>query len=147
MSTLNQVTLIGRLGADVEAKAMPSGEAVANFRIATGEKWKDKKTGEMKESTEWHSIVAFGRTAEIASQYLSKGSLVCIVGQLRTRKWADKSGVDRYSTEIVSNRLTMLTGGGSVGGSRDRQPEQQSYAPQPQASAPAEPFVDDDIPF
>ena len=114
---INKVILIGNLGQDPETKAMPSGTTVCNLRIATSESWKDKQTGETKEQTEWHTVAMFGRLAEIAGEYLRKGSQVYIEGRLRTRKWQDKNGNDRYSTEIVANEMQMLGGrGGGMGG-------------------------------
>ena len=114
---VNKVILIGNLGADPETRAMPSGSSVANLRIATSESWRDKQTGEQQERTEWHRVALFGRLAEIASEYLRKGSQVYIEGSLRTRKWQDKQGNERYSTEIVGNELQMLGGrGGGAGG-------------------------------
>jgi len=114
---VNKVILIGNLGADPETRAMPSGTTVANLRIATSESWRDKQTGEQQERTEWHRVALFGRLAEVAGEYLRKGSKVYIEGSLRTRKWQDKEGKDRYSTEIVGNDLQMLGGrGGASGG-------------------------------
>lgn len=105
---VNKVILIGNLGADPETRAMPSGMTATNLRIATSESWKDKQSGENKERTEWHSVTAFGRLAEIMGEYLKKGSKVYIEGSLRTRKWQDKSGNDRYTTEIVAAEMQML---------------------------------------
>ena len=115
---INKVILIGNLGADPETRAMPSGTTVANLRIATSESWRDKQTGEQQERTEWHRVAFFGRLAEVAGEYLRKGSQVYVEGSLRTRKWQDKQGNDRYSTEIVGNELQMLggRGGGAAGG-------------------------------
>jgi single-strand DNA-binding protein len=114
---INKVILVGNLGQDPDTKAMPSGMTVCNIRIATSDSWKDKTSGEMKEQTEWHSVAMFGRLAEIAGEYLKKGSQVYIEGRLRTRKWQDKSGNDRYTTEIVANEMQMLGGrGGGMGG-------------------------------
>jgi single-strand DNA-binding protein len=113
---VNKVILIGNLGADPETRAMPSGSTVANLRIATSESWRDKTSGEQQERTEWHRVALFGRLAEIASEYLRKGSQVYIEGSLRTRKWQDKQGNERYSTEIVGNDLQMLGGRGGPGG-------------------------------
>jgi single-strand DNA-binding protein len=114
---INKVILIGNLGQDPDTKAMPSGMTVCNIRLATSESWKDKQSGEMKEQTEWHSVAMFGRLAEIAGEYLRKGSQVYIEGRLRTRKWQDKQGNDRYTTEIVANEMQMLGGrGGGMGG-------------------------------
>ena len=113
---INKAILVGNLGQDPETKAMPSGMTVCNLRIATSESWKDKTTGEMKEQTEWHSVAMFGRLAEISGEYLRKGSQVYIEGRLRTRKWQDKSGNDRYTTEIVANEMQMLGSRGGMGG-------------------------------
>jgi single-strand DNA-binding protein len=114
---INKVILIGNLGADPETRAMPSGTTVANLRVATSESWRDKQTGEQQERTEWHRVALFGRLAEIAGEYLRKGSQVYIEGSLRTRKWQDKQGNERYSTEIVGNELQMLGGrGGAAAG-------------------------------
>lgn len=113
---VNKVILIGNLGQDPESRAMPSGKAVTNLRIATSETWRDKQTGEMKEQTEWHTVVMFDRLAEIAKDYLRKGSKVYVEGRLRTRKWQDKSGQDRYTTEITANELQMLDTKGAGGG-------------------------------
>jgi single-strand DNA-binding protein len=114
---VNKVIIIGNLGADPETRAMPSGTTVANLRVATSESWRDKQTGEQQERTEWHRVALFGRLAEVAGEYLRKGSQVYIEGSLRTRKWQDKQGNDRYSTEIVGNDLQMLGGRGGGGGS------------------------------
>lgn len=118
---INKVILIGNLGADPETRAMPSGMTVANIRVATSENWKDKQSGENKERTEWHSVALFGRLGEIAGEYLKKGSKVYIEGSLRTRKWQDKQGQDRYTTEIIANEMQMLDsrGGGMGGGGGD----------------------------
>jgi single-strand DNA-binding protein len=113
---INKVILIGHLGADPESRAMPSGSSVANLRIATTESWRDKQSGEQQERTEWHRVALFGRLAEIATEYLRKGSQVYIEGSLRTRKWQDKQGNERYSTEIVGNEMQMLGGRGGAGG-------------------------------
>jgi single-strand DNA-binding protein len=113
---VNKVILVGTLGKDPETRYMPSGSAVTNLRIATNEQWKDKQTGEQQERTEWHSIAMFGRLAEIAAEYLRKGSQVYIEGKLRTRKWQDKEGKDRYSTEIVADEMQMLGGKGGGAG-------------------------------
>src|SRR5579863_3193111 len=113
---INKVILIGHLGADPETRAMPSGMTVANMRLATTESWKDKQSGEQQERTEWHNVALFGRLGEIAAEYLRKGSQVYIEGRLRTRKWQDKEGRDRYTTEIVGNEMQMLGGRGGSGG-------------------------------
>jgi single-strand DNA-binding protein len=113
---VNKVILVGNLGADPETRAMPSGTTVANLRIATSESWRDKQSGEQQERTEWHRVALFGRLGEIAAEYLKKGSQVYIEGSLRTRKWQDKQGQERYSTEIVGNDMQMLGGRGGGGG-------------------------------
>jgi single-strand DNA-binding protein len=110
---VNKVIIVGNLGKDPETRYMPSGSAVTNLRIATTEAWKDKQSGEQQERTEWHAVAMFGRLAEIAAEYLRKGSQVYIEGKLRTRKWQDKEGKDRYTTEIVADEMQML---GSKGG-------------------------------
>jgi len=113
---VNKVIIIGNLGADPETRAMPSGTTVANLRVATSESWRDKQTGEQQERTEWHRVALLGRLAEVAGEYLRKGSQVYIEGSLRTRKWQDKQGNERYSTEIVGNDMQMLGGRGGAGG-------------------------------
>lgn len=145
---INKVILIGNLGQDPETKYMPSGSAVTNLRIATSEVFKDKETGQQQERTEWHSVAMFGRLAEIAGEYLRKGSQVYIEGRLRTRKWQDKQGQDRYSTEIVANEMQMLGGkGGGMGGGMDTGAEpRERPAGRPRAAEPAA-ELDDDIPF
>src|SRR3978361_1881549 len=118
MASVNKVILIGNLGADPEVRYMPSGDAVANLRIATTENWKDK-AGEKQEKTEWHRVAFFGKLAEIAGEYLKKGSQVYVEGRLQTRKWQDKDGAEKYTTEIVADRMQMLgSRGGSGGGDR-----------------------------
>ena len=163
---INKVILIGNLGADPETRAMPSGVTVANIRVATSENWKDKQSGESKERTEWHNVAMFGRLGEIAGEYLKKGSKVYIEGALRTRKWQDKSGNDRYTTEIIANEMQMLDsrGGGGMGGGGDygggggggRGKQQQSPPPDdfdqggPPAGGGSDKGggeFDDDIPF
>src|SRR6202012_2245291 len=109
---VNKVILVGNLGADPETRSMPSGMTVTNIRIATSESWKDKSSGEQQERTEWHSVALFGRLGEIAAEYLRKGSQVYIEGRLRTRKWQDKEGRDRYTTEIIGSEMQMLGGRG-----------------------------------
>ncbi|KJK21098.1 single-stranded DNA-binding protein [Burkholderiaceae bacterium 16] len=116
MASINKVILVGNLGADPESRYMPSGDAVTNIRLATTDRYKDKSSGEMKESTEWHRIALFGKLAEIAGQYLKKGSQVYIEGRIRTRKWTDQSGAEKYSTEIVAEQMQML-GNRSTGAS------------------------------
>jgi single-strand DNA-binding protein len=113
---INRVILIGNLGQDPETRSLPSGKPVTNLRIATSESWKDKQTGEQREQTEWHTVVMFDRLAEIAAEYLRKGSQVYVEGKLRTRKWQDKEGRDRYTTEIQANEMQMLGGRGDAAG-------------------------------
>jgi single-strand DNA-binding protein len=139
---VNKVILLGYLGQDPETRAMPSGKAVTNLRIATTESWRDKASGETKEQTEWHSVVFFDRLAEVASEYLKKGSQVYIEGRLRTRKYTDKNGVDRYATEILGSEMQMLGGRGQGAGGSPR----PAAAEAPAAAHPHEAY-DDDIPF
>lgn len=155
---VNKVILVGNLGQDPEVRYLPNGGAVANLRLATSESWRDKQTGEMKEVTEWHSVVLYGKLAEVAGEYLRKGSQVYIEGQLRTRKWQAQDGSDRYSTEVavkVGSVMQMLGGGQGQQNGQQRQqggwgaPQQPQYSgggPRQQQSAPEYDF-DDDIPF
>jgi single-strand DNA-binding protein len=153
---INKVILIGHLGADPETRAMPSGLTVANLRLATTESWKDKQSGEQQERTEWHNVALFGRLGEIAAEYLRKGSQVYIEGRLRTRKWQDKEGRDRYTTEIVGNEMQMLGGRGG-GGASPASTGGGGFAEAPGRAEPAESAAagagatrdefDDDIPF
>lgn len=153
---VNKVILIGNLGADPETRSMPSGMTVANIRIATSESWKDKQSGEQKERTEWHHVALFGRLGEIAGEYLRKGAQVYIEGSLRTRKWQDKEGRDRYTTEVIANDMQMIGGrggggagggGGSGGATGSYEARERAAAAEPApAGASAEGF-DDDIPF
>lgn len=142
---INKVIIVGNLGKDPETKYMPSGGAVTNMAVATSESWKDKQSGQKQERTEWHRIVFFNRLAEIAGEYLRKGSKVYIEGSLRTRKWQDQSGQDRYSTEIIASEMQMLDNKG------EQQPQQnasyQQQAPTQQAPAPQGGDFDSDIPF
>jgi single-strand DNA-binding protein len=124
MASVNKVILVGNLGADPEVRYLPSGDAVANIRLATTDRYKDKASGEFKEMTEWHRVSFFGRLAEIVNQYLKKGSSVYIEGRIRTRKWQGQDGTDRYSTEIVADQMQMLGGRGGAGGSA---PEDDGY--------------------
>ena len=150
MASVNKVIIVGNLGRDPEMRTFPSGDQVANVTVATTDKWKDKQSGEMREATEWHRVVFNGRLAEIAGQYLRKGSQVYVEGSLRTRKWTDQAGVEKYSTEIRADNMQML-GGRPEGGDAPRQaapaPRQapQQRAPAPQGSG----FDDmgDDVPF
>ena len=163
MASVNKVTIVGNLGRDPEMRAFPSGDQLANVTIATTDKWKDKQTGEMKEATEWHRVAFTGRLAEIVGQYLRKGSQVYVEGSLRTRKYTDKDGVEKFATEIRGETMQMLGGRQGMGAPSD---EGAGYAPRqagpaqrpdsaPRASAPAgKPAassgfddMDDDIPF
>jgi single-strand DNA-binding protein len=119
MASVNKVILVGNLGADPEVRYLPSGDAVANIRLATTDRYKDKASGEFKEATEWHRVSFFGRLAEIVSEYLKKGSSVYIEGRIRTRKWQAQDGTDRYSTEIVADQMQMLGGRGGAAGAGD----------------------------
>lgn len=139
MKAVNKVMLLGNVGSDPELKALPSGDEVANFSVATTERWKDKKTDEMKEATEWHRIVAFGKLASIIGQYVKKGTQIFIEGSLRTRSW-DQDGVKKYSTEIVAKDISML---GQSSGSPS-----QNNGTQPSNSVPMPaPPTDEEIPF
>ncbi|MBC8954801.1 MULTISPECIES: single-stranded DNA-binding protein SSB1 [Xenorhabdus] len=167
---VNKVILVGNLGQDPEVRYMPNGGAVANITLATSESWRDKQTGEMREKTEWHRVVLFGKLAEVAGEYLRKGSQVYIEGSLQTRKWQDQSGQDRYTTEIVVNvggTMQMLGGRGNAGQEAPMQqsggwgqpqqpqasqqfsggaPSRPAQSPAPQSNEPPMDF-DDDIPF
>ena len=172
MASVNKVILVGNLGADPETRYLPSGDAVSNIRLATTDRYKEKGSGEMKELTEWHRVSFFGRLAEIAGEYLKKGSSVYIEGRIRTRKWTDQAGVEKYSTEIVADQMQMLggrggsmsSGGGDDGGFQQREPAAErparvassgagrsapAAAPRPSAPAASSGFddMDDDIPF
>ena len=142
---VNKVILIGNLGRDPELRVMPNGKAVCNFSIATSEAWKDKQTGEQKEKTEWHNISTFGPLAEICGNHLGKGSQVYIEGKLQTRKWQDKEGKDRYTTEIIADEVQFL-GGRSASESKPSEGKPAPKAAKPIASEPQGGF-DDDIPF
>ena len=145
---VNKVILVGNLGGDPEVRYMPSGGAVATVPVATSEVWKDKNTGQKQERTEWHRVVFFNRLGEIAGEYLKKGSKVYVEGSLRTRKWQDKGGQDRYTTEIVGSELQMLDSkGGSAGGyQQSSHNNAPGPAPEPVDAADYSDF-DDDIPF
>ena len=175
MASVNKVILVGNLGADPETRYLPSGDAVSNIRLATTDRYKEKGSGEMKELTEWHRVSFFGRLAEIAGEYLKKGSSVYIEGRIRTRKWTDQAGVEKYSTEIVADQMQMLggrggsagAGGGDDGGYQQREPAAErparvasgsgagagcsagAAASRPSAPAAGGGFdeMDDDIPF
>ena len=154
MASLNKVLIIGNLGRDPETKYMPSGDAMTTIAVATTESWKDKQTGEKKEPTEWHRVTFFGKLAEIAGQYLKKGSQVCIEGSLRTRKYTDKDGVEKYATDIKADSMLML-GGKQSGSAQDdsgyNPPASKNLPPDTRQAqpAPAPNFsdMDDDIPF
>jgi len=128
---VNKVILVGNLGSDPEQKSMPNGNAVTNITVATSEEWKDKQTGQQQSRTEWHRIIFFNRLAEVAGQYLKKGAKVYIEGSLRTRKWQDQTGTDRYTTEIVASEMQMLDSRNA--GQNDQQGGYQQQAPQQQA--------------
>lgn len=162
MASVNKVIIVGNLGADPESRYLPSGDAVCNIRVATTDKWKDKASGEMKEQTEWHRISFFGRLAEIAGEYLKKGSQVYVEGSLRTRKYQDKDGVEKYATDIRGDTMQMLgsrqgAGGGMGGGAGDgggreaREPAMSSGSGGGRAPAAKKggnfDDMDDDIPF
>ena len=157
MASVNKVILVGNLGADPETKYLPSGDAVTNIRIATTDRWKDKASGEMKEATEWHRIAFFGRLAQIAGEYLKKGSQVYVEGRIRTRKWQDKDGQDRYSTDIRGDVMQMLgrrEGGGAPREEAGAERGGERGAPKPAGAKPAEKKpagkfddMEDDIPF
>jgi single-strand DNA-binding protein len=155
MSSVNKVILIGNLGKDPEMRYMPSGEAIANFSVATSENWTDKTSGDKKEATEWHRVVFFGRTAEVIGQYVKKGSKIYVEGRLQTRKWQDKEGQDRYTTEVRGDVMRMLDKRGESSGPMDQEPPSaESRRPAPaKAGARAAPAtsgfddMDDDIPF
>ncbi len=163
MASVNKVIIVGNLGRDPETRYMPNGEAVTNVAVATTESWKDKNSGDKKEITEWHRITFYRKLAEIAGQYLKKGSSVYIEGRLQTRKWTDKDGVERYTTEIIADTMQMLGGRpGAGGGSASMDDDYGSSAPAPRQSSgggssaarpAAKPAasnfndMDDDIPF
>jgi len=158
MASVNKVILVGNLGADPETRYMPNGDAVANIRLATTESWKDKASGEKKEITEWHRVVFYRKLAEIVGQYLKKGSAVYVEGRIRTRKWQDKEGQERYTTEIEANEMQMLGGRSSAASSSGGEAEYGGSMPSGSApsaqrasaqakKAPSFEDMDDDIPF
>ncbi|OWW22345.1 single-stranded DNA-binding protein [Noviherbaspirillum denitrificans] len=163
MASVNKVIIVGNLGRDPETRYMPNGDAVTNIAVATTESWKDKNSGEKKELTEWHRITFYRKLAEIAGQYLKKGSQIYVEGRLQTRKWTDKDGVERYTTEIIADTMQMLGSrqgmGGGGGGGGSSMDDDYGSAPAPRqssgggqarpASRPAPNFsdMDDDIPF
>jgi single-strand DNA-binding protein len=160
MSSVNKVILIGNLGKDPEMRYMPSGEAIANFSVATSEAWTDKASGDKKEATEWHRVVFFGRTAEVVGQYVKKGSKIYVEGRLQTRKWQDKEGQDRYTTEVRGDVMRMLDRRGESSGPMDHEPPaMESRRPAAAGGGASKPAarpapatsgfddMDDDIPF
>ena len=147
MASVNKVIIVGNLGKDPETRYAPSGDAICNITVATSETWKDKTSGEKKEATEWHRVAFFGKLAEIAGQYLNKGSQVYVEGRLQTRKWKDKDGQDRYTTEIRCDEMKML-GGKPEGGSAE--PCQSAPAKRPAAPSSGRNYLENDedqIPF
>lgn len=144
MASVNKVIIVGNLGRDPETRYMPNGDAVTNIAVATTETWKDKNSGEKKELTEWHRVTMYRKLAEIAGQYLKKGSSVYLEGKLQTRKWTDKDGVERYTTEIIADSMQML-GGGPKQADEDA-PRQQAQQRAPQSGGQRDDF-NDDIPF
>ena len=150
MASVNKVIVVGNLGKDPETRFLPDGKAVCNFSVATTDKWTDKATNEKKEATEWHRISSFGRLAEICGEYLKKGSQVYVEGKLRTRKWQDKEGQDRYTTEIIADAMQMLGSRSGMGAAEPREMREPSAAGESRpAKKPAGQFqdMDDDIPF
>jgi single-strand DNA-binding protein len=163
MASVNKVILVGNLGADPETRYLPSGDAISNIRLATTDRYKDKASGEMKEATEWHRVVFFGRLAEVVDEYLRKGAPIYVEGRIRTRKWQDSSGQDRYTTEIVADQMQMLGARRDDGERQQRAPQQQQqrgaqrngYADATGRAQPAQrppagggfDEMDDDIPF
>lgn len=147
-SGVNKVIIIGRLGKDPETRNLQNGSAATNFTVATSESWKDKNTGQKQERTEWHNVSVFGKLAEICGQYLHKGSQVYVEGALRTRKWQDNNGQDRYTTEIIANEMRMLDSksDGQQGGGYQQQPQQRQQVPVQQPPGGYDNF-DDDVPF
>jgi single-strand DNA-binding protein len=145
---VNKAIILGSLGQDPDIRYTAGGAAVANISIATNEQWKDKESGEMQERTEWHRVVFFGRLAEIVGEYLRKGSQVYVEGRIQTRKWQDKEGQDRYTTEIVASEMQMLgSKSGGTAASFDQTPHQQKSAPAATNEKTSNDDFDDDIPF
>lgn len=149
MASVNKVILIGNLGADPETRYTTDGAAITNIRIATTDRWKDKGSGEMREQTEWHRIVFFGRLAEIAGEYLKKGSPVYVEGRLRTRKWTDKEGNDRYTTEVTADSMQLLGSRGGAGepSTRDAPGDSAPARSGGQKASRGPEDIEDDIPF
>ncbi|MGZ5080861.1 MAG: single-stranded DNA-binding protein [Usitatibacter sp.] len=149
MSSVNKVILVGRLGKDPETRYQPNGGAITNISLATSEKWKDKTSGEMQEKTEWHRVAFFQKLAEIAGEYLKKGALIYVEGKLTTNKWTDKEGIERYTTQIVADRMQMLGSRGDGGGDSEERPARNTSKPASRPAATGGKFDDfeDDIPF
>jgi single-strand DNA-binding protein len=149
MASVNKVILVGNLGADPETRYSTDGAAITNIRMATTDRWKDKGSGEMREQTEWHRVVFFGRLAEIAGEYLKKGSPVYVEGRLRTRKWTDKEGHDRYSTEVTADNMQLLGSRGGAGEPSTRDSSGDSAPPRAggQKASRGPEDMEDDIPF
>lgn len=147
MASVNKVIIVGNLGRDPETRYMPNGDAVTNIAVATTESWKDKQTGEKKEQTEWHRITFYRKLAEVVGQYLKKGSSIYVEGRLQTRKWIDKEGVERYTTEIISDTMQMLGSGPKKEDDGAPPARQQQRAESKQEYSTPDHFVDDDIPF
>jgi single-strand DNA-binding protein len=153
MASVNKVIVVGNLGRDPETRYMPDGAAITNVSIATSFQWTDKASGEKKEETEWHRVVFRGKLAEVAGEYLKKGSQVYVEGRLRTRKWQDKEGQDKYTTEIVADRMQMLGSRAGAGEPREAPSEPRAAEPRPAAGAPSKKpagkfdDMEDDIPF
>jgi len=156
MASVNKVILIGNLGKDPEVRYAPSGAAICNITLATSRQWKDKTSGEKQEETEWHRVVFYDRLAEIAGEYLKKGRPVYVEGRLKTRKWTDKEGIDKYTTEVIADQMQLLGSregsGDDAGGGQRSAPAQRPAAGRPAAGAPAKSStgfddMDDDIPF
>ena len=144
MASVNKTIIVGNVGRDPETRYMPSGDAVTNISVATTDRYKDKQTGDMRENTEWHRIAFFGKLAEIVGQYIKKGSQIYVEGRLRTRKWTDASGVEKYSTEIVAESMQMLGGKPSGGAEVPEGYSKAQHTPAPEGGLGA---MDDDIPF
>jgi single-strand DNA-binding protein len=147
MGSLNKVLIIGNLGQDPETKYLPSGDAVTNLSVATTDRWKDKQTGEEKERTEWHRVAFFGRRAEVIAEFFSKGDPIYVEGSLQTRKWEDKEGNDRYTTEIKGRDFQFLSRKGEGNGGGGNRQQQEKPAARPAAGAEQADGFDDDIPF
>ncbi|MGQ0653025.1 MAG: single-stranded DNA-binding protein [Betaproteobacteria bacterium] len=152
MASVNKVIVVGNLGRDPETRYMPDGAAITNVSVATSFQWTDKASGEKKEETEWHRVVFRGKLAEVAGEYLKKGSQVYVEGRLRTRKWQDKDGQDKYTTEIVADRMQMLGSRAGAGEPREAPPEPRAAEPRPAAAGAKKPAgkfddMEDDIPF